>query len=84
MQIILKSRRTCPINVGADVQCDGANHVNWRVAICIAKCNAASNANCQYWYYTGCNAAGIATCVAKVQVVERSLQGLQVHIEHMA
>ena len=29
-------------------------------------------------------AAGIATCLAKVQVVERSLQALQVHIEHVA
>ena len=29
-------------------------------------------------------AAGIATCVAKVQVVERSLQGLQVQVEHVA
>ena len=29
-------------------------------------------------------AAGIATCVAKVQVIERSLQGLQVHVEHVA
>ena len=28
--------------------------------------------------------AGIATCVAKVQVVERSLQGLQVQVEHVA
>ena len=28
--------------------------------------------------------AGIATCVAKVQVVERSLQRLQVHVEHVA
>ena len=29
-------------------------------------------------------AAGIATCVAKVQVVEHSLQGLQVQVEHVA
>ena len=29
-------------------------------------------------------AAGTATYVAKVQVVERSLQGLQVQVEHMA
>ena len=29
-------------------------------------------------------AAGIATCVAKVQVVERSFQGLQVQVEHVA
>ena len=29
-------------------------------------------------------AAGIATCVAKVQVVERSLQGLQVQVDHIA
>ena len=29
-------------------------------------------------------ATGIATCVAKVQVVERSLQGLQVQVEHVA
>ena len=29
-------------------------------------------------------AVGIATCVSKVQVVEHSLQGLQVHVKHMA
>ena len=29
-------------------------------------------------------AAGIATCVAKVQVVERNLQGLQAQVEHVA
>ena len=29
-------------------------------------------------------AAGIATCVAKVQAIERSLQGLQVHVEQVA
>ena len=29
-------------------------------------------------------AADIATCFAKVQVVERSLKGLQVHVEHVA
>ena len=29
-------------------------------------------------------AASIATCVAKVQVVEHSLQGLQVQVEHVA
>ena len=29
-------------------------------------------------------AAGIATCVAKMQVVECSLQGLQVQVEQMA
>ena len=28
--------------------------------------------------------AGITTCVAKVQVVERSLQGLQVQVEHVS
>ena len=28
-------------------------------------------------------AACIVTCVAKVKVVERSLQGLQVHVEHI-
>ena len=29
-------------------------------------------------------ASGIVTCIAKVQVVERSLQGLQVYVEHVA
>ena len=29
-------------------------------------------------------AASIATCIAKVQAVERSLQGLQVQVEHVA
>ena len=29
-------------------------------------------------------AAGIETCVAKVQVVERSLQGLQMQAKHVA
>ena len=29
-------------------------------------------------------AAGIATYIAKVQVVKHSLQGLQVHVEHVA
>ena len=29
-------------------------------------------------------AAGIASCISKVQVVERNLQGLQVHVEHVA
>ena len=28
-------------------------------------------------------APGIETCVEKVQVVKQSLQGLQVHVEHM-
>ena len=28
-------------------------------------------------------AAGIAACVAKVQVIERSLQRLKVHAEHL-
>ena len=29
-------------------------------------------------------ATGIVTCVAKFQVIERSLQGLQVHVEQVA